>query len=133
MLLLDCVDPTDPGGDYATGAQRVVRQLALPAGVRERLRGRDLRKLREAVQPPDLLDRQELLGLELRAGAGAVDDPADAGRPALVQGRCADAKRRDSPDPGDRDASFHCGRPSGAHPDRLTISSIASPTALSSF
>src|SRR5206468_11639741 len=62
-----CLEPADPGGDNAAGAHRVAWQLAIPAGLPDRLLARHPRELAEAVRAPDLLDRQELAGLEVVA------------------------------------------------------------------
>ena len=105
MLGLDGLDAADSGRDDAPDPHRVIRQLAVPAGLFQRLVGGDERELREPVEPADLLDRQEVLGLEVGAGAGAVDDSALAGRPPLVQRLCADPERRDGPEAGDHDSA----------------------------
>ena len=91
MLQLDRLDPADPGRDDAADPQRVERQLAVPAGVRDGFAGGDQCELREPVQTSCLLDREQLPRLEVGAGAGAVEDAALAGRPALEQGVGADA------------------------------------------
>ena len=95
-------------------------QLLGPAGLAERLVGGHDGELREAVEPADLLDRQEVLGLEIAARAGAVDDPALAARPALVQRRGADAERRHGSHPGDDDLAPHdATRPGADQVDRV--------------
>ncbi len=59
MLELDRLNPADPGGNDAAEPHRVVRKPMVPAGIPDRLRRGDDRELREPVEPPDLLDRQE--------------------------------------------------------------------------
>ena len=84
MLSLDRLDPPNAGGDHTPDPPRLIRRLVLPSGLRQRLPRGDDRQLREPVQPPDLLDRQEILWLEVSAGARAVDDAAFAPRPPFV-------------------------------------------------
>ena len=139
VLVLDRLDTADPGGQDAPDPHRVVRELAVPAGIGERLGGCDERELREAVQPSDLLHGQQLARFEVRARAGAVDDSALAGKPALIQRGRADAHRRHGTHAGHDDTALHWCTASihscrlRAHSARLTIRSIASPTVLSSF
>ena len=45
VLELDRLDPADPGGENAAEPHRVVREFAVPAGVGDRLAGRDQREL----------------------------------------------------------------------------------------
>ena len=99
--------PPIPVARMQPSAHRVVRQAAVPAGVGDRLAGGDDPELREPVEPADLLDRQQLARLEVRARAGAVEDPALAGGPARVQGLGADAQRRDGAQPRDHDFTSH--------------------------
>ena len=72
-------------------APRVVGQLALPAGVGERLGAGGERELGEAVGAARLLDREEVAGVELDAARLAVADAAHARRSSA---RTARARRR---------------------------------------
>src|SRR5207253_365815 len=88
----------------AADLSSVVGRL-VKAGARDRLGGRDQRQLGEAVGAAHLAPGQMVRRLEVRAAAEAVLDPRLAGRPAVVQSRRADAKRRDRADSGDRNAA----------------------------
>src|SRR6202012_5791994 len=103
---LDGADAADTGGEDATDPQRVVGQLALPAGLLDRLVRGDDTKLARAIEPPGLFGREEVLYLEFVGTAEAVLDPDDTGRPALVQRTRADAQRADRSDSGDYDSAF---------------------------
>ena len=93
VLGLDGLDAADPGRDHAADPHRVVRQLAVPAGLLDRLVGGDQRELGEAVEPADLLDRQEAPWARSRVQAPAPSTiPHVAGGPALVQGARADRR-----------------------------------------
>src|SRR5918992_1170380 len=99
--------PSDPGADHAGGPVGVAGRAVLPAGVLERLLGGGQRQLREAVGAAHLLDGEVLLGVELARPPVTVVDPGTTGGPALVQGTCADAERRDGADAGDGDGTRH--------------------------
>ena len=102
-LALDRADPADPGPNDRAHVLGGVGEIAVPAGVGERFARRDEHKLREAIGATSLLDREVVGWLELARPALAVDDPYDAGRPALVKLLRPNAERRDGADARDDD------------------------------
>ena len=118
---LEGADAADAGSDHAADARGGVGHLVLPAGVGQRLGAGGQRQLGEPVGATGLLAREEVGGVEVRAGRLAVAHAGGAGTPALVQRARADAQRGDRSHSGDDDVPRHA---------RATMRSTASPTVL---